>query len=154
MGYVLCTLNFLRYISICAIEIDYFISNQKMCNYCFARTKSGKLCKRLATCRRGCEYFCYQHVKQYGGSYSKSTKCKDNIKPCPSMDIKKNTYPCSKRKTIFLNKREFNEFLKYRNLRRALSHPISLKEANSISKSCYKGIGDKISKGNRKVKFV
>jgi hypothetical protein len=125
------------------------------CNYCFARTKTGRLCKRLATCRRGCNYFCYQHVKQYGGSYSKSKKkCKDNIKPCPSMDSKKNTYPCSKRKTIFLSRREFNEFLKYRNLRHVSSHTISLKEANRMSKKIYKGIRAKSFKKKEKVKFA
>lgn len=75
------------------------------CGYCFAKTAAGELCKRLATCKLGCKFYCYQHAQKYGGKYVKKSVCNDNIPSCLSEPRR---FPCSIKRTLFMTQREWN----------------------------------------------
>lgn len=82
----------------------------KECRYCLAETKQGKLCKRLAACKIGCRYFCFQHAKMFGGVYTPRKSCKEKLLQCKPCSSPKRKFPCTKRHTVFVKDEDFDEW--------------------------------------------
>lgn len=82
----------------------------KNCNLCLATTTRNKLCKRKATCRLGCNNFCYQHAKMYSGKHKPRKKCVENLSMCKSCKFKTQDFPCKKKRTVFMNYEDFEEW--------------------------------------------
>lgn len=87
------------------------------CKNCQAETGIGRLCKRLASCNVGCKKFCWQHAEMLGGGYARKSKnCRDpEMSECSIRS--RNSFPCSKKNTIFWSKTEYNRWrnIKVRN---------------------------------------
>lgn len=81
----------------------------KTCGHCLAETKQGKMCKRLATCKIGCDYFCFQHAKMFGGTYAPKKACEENLKSCV-YDDEGRVYPCKAANTVFFKDSDFEEY--------------------------------------------
>ena len=81
----------------------------KQCNLCLATTSRNKLCKRKATCKLGCDNFCYQHAKMYGGKHKSRSKCVEKLSMCKSCR-KNKKFPCKKKRTVFMNNKDFKEW--------------------------------------------
>ena len=90
----------------------------KECEFCVGQTKTGGICKRRAQCQSGCEYFCWQHAKSYGGNYAPMKGRKNtHRRVCSEPDINDcnvclpdNTYPCKiGYHTLFFNEQEMKE---------------------------------------------
>ena len=79
------------------------------CDHCRATTQDGKLCKRLAACKIGCYYFCWQHTKQYGGIYIPNKLCSENLQECSKYN---DIFPCIKKETVFMTEKEYKAFKK------------------------------------------
>lgn len=91
------------------------LSKKRKCRTCMALTKEGKLCKRTASCQLGCNLFCWQHAKQH----KENEFCVDhNIKQCKRGCDKPQTFPCLKKRTIFRNQQEFDEYCELRRAKR------------------------------------
>lgn len=113
------------------------------CNYCFASTQTGGKCKRLASCKLGCKYYCFQHVQMHGGKYKKGEKCKEKLKKCPFIrdKVHKSDFPCKRANTVFTRVSEWKE---YRNLWKSKK-----KSRQAIKKTReYKGYKDFPKKSN------
>jgi hypothetical protein len=78
----------------------------KSCNYCLATNVNGKMCKNLAACNQGCNYFCKLHAKFYGGEASKTT-CDEKLENCSETS----KFPCKLFNTVFMKRREYESFL-------------------------------------------
>lgn len=77
----------------------------KTCRYCMAMTKKGKICERLASCNIGCNFYCFQHVRENGGVYVKGERCSENI---PSCKVTPRVFPCKYKTTLFRTKKEYD----------------------------------------------
>nr|QBK86533.1 MAG: hypothetical protein LCMAC102_03280 [Marseillevirus LCMAC102] len=81
------------------------------CKKCIAKTQTGILCKRYASCKIGCNYYCWQHAKN-----KVKKRCVDKkIYKCGSCKkLKTQKYPCVKKKTVFHQEDEMAEFCQLR----------------------------------------
>lgn len=92
---------------------------------CHAETKNGSLCSRSASCKKGCKWFCWQHVEKYGGVYVNG-ECFDPLihgdcslkKLCKRRKKGKELYddhiPCVANNTLIKNLDDLDDYCKIR----------------------------------------
>ncbi len=119
---------------------------RKNCRKCVAETLKGKLCKRSASCRIGCNYYCWQHAEMRSAG-----KCKEKkVHVCKKCGKKKQKYPCVKKRTVFNKKEEKEEYCKLK--RDRPKGPYKRGERQMIAILATEKPSSK-RKGKRKVKF-